>query len=372
MRNHMRSPIRNNRGLSLIELMISIAIGLFILAGMVSIFASSSQSHQELEKASRQIENGRYATQMLRDDIELAGFYGDHLPIATTSWTTPDSCTTILNDMQFSAAVVPPTMPTGIFGYESGATLSANCTAVLANRKSGTDVLVVRRVSTEPVVIDTDENNVVDAGAAITDGRYYFQVSNCADTPVEAAFVLGKTPTSFTLHKVTPVGAPPTCITGGRSPLRPYVVRIYYVATCNDCSGSGDGIPTLKMAELVAGTSACAGAPATACGSFSVVPIAEGIEDLQLEYGVDTVGSDGAPDAYQLAGAVADWSNVVAAKAFILAKNTEPTSGYVNTKLYALNSNGDTTGLVAYGDNYKRNVFNITVRANNISGRRQQ
>lgn len=357
-------------GLSLIELMISITIGLFILAGMVSIFASSSQSHQELEKASRQIENGRYSTQMLREDIELAGFFGDYLPISSATWTTPDPCTTILNDMQFAATT--PTVPTGIFGYEGGAGLSANCTALLANRRAATDILVLRRVGTEAVVIDSDENNAIDGGAAITAGRYYLQVSNCADTPAENAFVLGRTSAAFGLHKVKPAGTPPSCKNGGLSPIRPYVVRIYYVATCNNCTGAGDGIPTLKMAELTADAAACSADPAVACGNFNVVSVAEGVEDLQLEYGIDTAGSDGAADAYQTATGLADWSSVVAVKAFVLARNTEATSGYVNDKLYALNSNGDTTGLAAPGDNYKRNVFMVTARANNISGRRQQ
>jgi type IV pilus assembly protein PilW len=358
---HRLSASRKIKGLSLIELMISMAIGLFILGGMVSIFASSSGSHQELEKASRQIENGRYVTQVLREDIELAGFYGDYQPTATTVWTTPDPCTNVLNDMQFAGLSVP----TGLFGYENGTGIAATaCSAVLVSRKANTDVLVIRRVSTEQAVIDANEDNVVDNASLITEGRHYLQVSNCADSPVESAYVLGKTSGSFILHKVKPAGTPATCKNGGFSPLRAYVVRIYYVSTCNDCANN-DGIPTLKVAELIPGNAGCAADPAAACGGFSVVPVAEGIEDLQLEYGIDSSG-DGIADTYQTAtGAV--WADVVAAKAFVLARNTEATPGYLNAKVYTVGNITHTPN-----DAYKRNVFTITARANNISGRRQQ
>ncbi|MBI4983927.1 MAG: PilW family protein [Rhodocyclales bacterium] len=331
------SALRYARGVSLIELMIALTIGLVIMAGMASLFVASSQSHGELEKASRQIENGRYAIATLREDIQLAGFYGDYVPPtgAGVQWTSPaDPCTTVLANMGFSLPPVPspPTLPPGLFGYESAATLSTNCTAVLANRRSGTDVLVVRRVATSAVEV-----------ATVAAGQYFFQVSNCSDTPAESVFVLGKLPAGFTLHKVRPAGTPASCLNGDVSQVRQYLVHIYYVADCNDCSGSGDGIP------------------------------AEGIENLQLEYGADSSGSDGRPDAYQLASAVSDWANVVSIKAFVLARNTETTTGHTDTKAYVLNSSGDaSTAVGPFNDSYRRHAYAVTARANNIAGRRQQ
>ena len=356
---------RHARGVSLIELMFSITIGLVLMAGMATLFVSTSQSHNELEKASRQIENGRYAVETLREDIQLAGFYGDYLPPSSAVWASPaDPCTTVLASMGYSLPPVPstPALAPGIFGYESAATPSAGCTALLANRRSGTDVLVIRRVTTSAVEV-----------AAVAAGQYYFQVSNCSDTPVESAFVLGKLPAGFTLHKVRPAGTPASCVNGDVSHVRQYLVHIYYVADCNDCTGNGDGIPTLKMAELSAGDSSCASDATDACGSFTLRPIAEGIENLQLEYGTDTSGADGIPDAYQTAGAVADWANVVSVKAFVLARNTETTAGYTDTKVYVLNSSGDAaTAVGPYGDQYRRHAYAVAARANNIAGRRQQ
>lgn len=354
--------------------MIAITLGLLLIAGMATLFYSSSQSHRELEKATRQIENGRYATEMLREEIELAGFYGDYVPISSATWATPDPCTTVLNSMGFSTA--PLSLSTGVFGYDSTSSLSTGCASVLAHKRSGTDVLVVRRTSTTATAV-----------ASVQSGEYYLQASNCADSPAEAPFVLGKQQASFVLHGVKPVGSPPTCLGGDLNPVRKYMVRIYFVADCNDCSGTGDGIPTLKLAELTAGTSTCATDPAVACGSFVLHPLAEGIENLQLEYGVDTtVPSDGIADAYWTAAdiplatdtpLVADpqrqWNNVVSVKAFVLARNTEPTAGYTNTKKYVLNSSGDpATGVGPFNDGYRRHAYDVAARANNISGRKQQ
>jgi type IV pilus assembly protein PilW len=64
-------------GLSLVELMIAIAIGLVIMAALTTLFAHSSRTREELERNSRQIENGRFALELVSSDLRLAGFYGE-------------------------------------------------------------------------------------------------------------------------------------------------------------------------------------------------------------------------------------------------------------------------------------------------------
>ena len=63
-----------------------------------------------------------------------------------------------------------------------------------------------------------------------------------------------------------------------------YRTHIYFVAN-ND--KAGDGIPTLKRAEL-------------GVAAFSIVPLVEGVENLQIEYGLDTsVPTAGTPAVYK-------------------------------------------------------------------------
>ncbi len=368
-----RRGCRRESGFSLAELMIASTLGLLILTSMISVFVSTSETRNEVDKNSRQLENGRFAVEMLREDIQLAAFYGDYFPATTITWTTPDPCSTILDTMGFTTGNIP----VGIRGYPDTTATTGVEPTCLTNRKADTDILVVRRVSTAPLKIDANEDNVVDTNVTNDDGTtgallsslgggYYLQVSNCS---TETAYVMTKDPANFVLHGLKPSGSPPVCANGALSPIRQYFVRIFYVATCNDCTGSGDGIPTLKMVELTAGTSSCMASSATSCGSMVTRSIAEGIENLQLEYGIDS-DADGTPNSYSATPALADWTNVTSVKIFLLARNTETTPGYTDTKTYSLASDGSTLTGTPFNDAYKRHVYAATARAINIANRR--
>jgi type IV pilus assembly protein PilW len=67
---------QNQSGLGLVELMISITIGLVIMAGVIQLFASSRQTSTTAEAVSRIQENMRYTMQRLGDDIYRAGGMG--------------------------------------------------------------------------------------------------------------------------------------------------------------------------------------------------------------------------------------------------------------------------------------------------------
>ena len=75
-RTFISKRFTSQQGVSLIELMISITMGLFIMAGVLQLFASSSQTSRTAEGASRIQENIRYAFKRIGDDIALAGSLG--------------------------------------------------------------------------------------------------------------------------------------------------------------------------------------------------------------------------------------------------------------------------------------------------------
>jgi type IV pilus assembly protein PilW len=75
-RGLLGGPRRLQAGMSLIEVMIAMAIGLFLLLGLTSVFVTSNQTYVDLSRASPQIENGRFAVQIIGDDVALAGHYG--------------------------------------------------------------------------------------------------------------------------------------------------------------------------------------------------------------------------------------------------------------------------------------------------------
>ena len=66
----------NQQGLSLIELMIAITLGLFITGGLIQLFVNSHQSYRVQENVSRLQENGRFAMSFLIKDIRMADYWG--------------------------------------------------------------------------------------------------------------------------------------------------------------------------------------------------------------------------------------------------------------------------------------------------------
>ena len=70
----MRSLL--NRGLSLVELMVALAIGLLLLLGLVEIFGASRAAFSSAEGSARIQENSRFALEFLRRDARMAGHMG--------------------------------------------------------------------------------------------------------------------------------------------------------------------------------------------------------------------------------------------------------------------------------------------------------
>lgn len=335
--------MKQQQGLTLIELMISIALGLIVLLALTTVFANSSRSRMEMDKSNRQTENGRYAAQLLENNLRLAGYLSDFDPsVLTSPAAIPDICATSVSDLIDA-------LPLHVQGIE-GTSATPSC---LSDRKTGTDIIAVRRTST--CVAGSSGCGLFETGVP------HFQASLCSSetqlsysvvTNADYAthyFSLGTTAGDFTgKHKNNCTSV---------ADIYRYHVDIFYVANNNE---SGDGIPTLKRAEI--GTS-----------GFSIVPLVEGVQDLQIEYGLDT-NNDGVPDSYKPnPSSVAEWRNVMEARVHLLVRNTEPSVGYADNRTYTLgvdnSGNAKTDG--PFGDSFKRHVFETTVRFANPSWRRQ-
>ncbi|TQV71220.1 hypothetical protein FKG94_20135 [Exilibacterium tricleocarpae] len=72
----MPRQLRSQRGVGLVELMVSITIGLVILAGVLQLYATSMENQRSQEGFARIQENMRYLLNRLETDISQAGFTG--------------------------------------------------------------------------------------------------------------------------------------------------------------------------------------------------------------------------------------------------------------------------------------------------------
>ncbi len=333
-------------GVSIVELMVGLTLGLMLLAALAALFANSSRSRNEMERSSRQIENGRFAIELLSDDLRLAGFYGELAvgPINAPS-TLPDPCSA---DPTIWATAIRIPMQ----GYDTGAGVPG---CVSPSVKPGTDVLVVRRVA-------SCEAGVAGCpGPAL--GAPYLQSSKC-DTQLSTVtysdvYTFGLYGTATFDRKLR------NCATDAA--LRRYIVNIYFVSTDN---GQGQNIPTLKRMEFNG-------------INFVETPLVEGIEELNFEYGLDLTAApgDGQPDVFTAdptayacgtCTAASNWANVVAVRINLLARNIEASPAFADPKTYTVGLDASGAPItVAPHDGYRRHAYSTTVRVVNVSQRRE-
>lgn len=329
------------RGFTLIELMIAMVLSLLVLAALATIFVADSRNRNESERSSQRIENGRYAVETLGDDLEMAGYLGEYDPtqgFLATPATLPDPCAT-------SVANLVTALPLHIQGYDGGATLSC-----LTDVRASTDIVVIRRAS-------TCVSGATDCAAVA--GAPYFQAALCT-AQLSTADPTNQYRLDTNIANLNRTKKNCTTLADARR----YLVHIYFVAN-NDTAG--DGIPTLKRADL-------------GSGGFSIVSIAEGVENLQLEYGIDT-DANGIPEAISSdpssfggcvgVGCVNNWRNTMNVKLNLLSRNLSTSTGYTDSKVYTmgLNAAGTASTLGPFSDGYKRHLYQTVVRLQNPAGR---
>ncbi len=67
---------RLQRGLSLVELMVALAIGAFLLAGAISVFGKTRDLYRTNDATARLQETARYAMSTIEADLRMANYWG--------------------------------------------------------------------------------------------------------------------------------------------------------------------------------------------------------------------------------------------------------------------------------------------------------
>jgi type IV pilus assembly protein PilW len=247
-----RLPLAGRQsGMTLIELMVALAIGAFLMIGAVTVFMQSRTTFRITESVSRLQENGRFVLDVLEPDIRMAHYWG------LTSRTFR-----IIN----RAGAVPPG-PAVAAPATCGATWTIDldnevgtnngygfACAGFAPVEVNADTYVVRRVSEDAL-----------AAAALTPNTLYVQ-STRGGTPGAQIFAGTAIPADFD---------PAT------SETHQLVVNGYYVS--RGSSTLGANVPSLRVKTLLAG------------GVIQDQEVLPGVEDMQIQYGVDT-DVEGAPN----------------------------------------------------------------------------
>lgn len=273
------------RGLSLVELLVAIALGLFLSWGATQAFLSGKQTYSLQQALSRIQENVRLSQELIGYDVRDAGNYGcavgKFVVNGNAANTLPNNTRTEFN---FAHAVY------GVDGVNAGLVPFNPVTALDPPRLAGTDILVVRtstNLGAEVLGPATTPVGSIPTAAAITisnRGLLVTDVLSLADCTRNFIFIPnGLNPAGATAVINHPFGDPPL---PGSTVLR-LNTAIYYVA--NNAAGR----PALYRRMLNGNSEELMG----------------GVENLQLQFGVDT-NNDGDVDLYSTPDLITDaqWS----------------------------------------------------------------
>lgn len=287
------------RGMTLVELMVSITISLIIMAGVVQLYFTASQTQRSQEGVARIQENMRYLFGVLEEDVSQTGHVGC---IPFEGGTGDDALIKVhLADRK-----------AGYYDFENF--LSGKDNTGLRN----SDELTIRYFSAASQ-IPLLEGGMSDETASIplnaADPRYSllkrYDVALITDCSFADVFMITNTPGPGGLIEHNSVTASPE----GQSNTSPAFQRVYGALNMDTGSPAYLYAGTSAAIEWKLGTSAAATAPevcSDATPQYCALlrngeELAEGVENLQIEYGwLDAAGKLFIGDA----SSVTDWNDV--------------------------------------------------------------
>jgi len=315
-------------GMSLIELMIALVIGLVLLAGVIQVFSASRTAYQLSQAIARNQENARFALDFLQRDLRMVGHAGcvndqSLLSLNSAHKITGGNIRSLFmteaqrNDNTVTVLPFPLRFDMSIQGFEANGTSpgenlamgtpavggagdwtpalpDADLFQVMAPKPvKGSDIVVMRYLSPEqttvisfaPPTLTYPDESVAGATKVATDSTAsnLFAVGDCRGTSVfQASAAPGNTGMTVSQEGLNQsdlayVGTQDGALAYGANQawLSKAEIVAYYVAL------NPDGVPSLYRMHW----STTPGAKALAAASEEM---AEGVESMQLLYSVDS------------------------------------------------------------------------------------
>jgi len=297
-----QSPGKRSSGFSLVELLVAMVVGLVIVSGAFSLHSSTRKTQIKSEEQMDMVADARFAIEMITYDLRHAGMWGgtNKDSLITCKSTDPACSSTASGD-------APPTpMASGdcangwyydlarpVFATDNNNPYGGTCIPVSEEYVAMTDVLEIRYADSN--VAQSLVPNQVYVRSNFLNGRVF----------------VGTTPPELD-------GYESSALTANHG-LRAYT---YYVSAFTDASG--DGIPSLRRVALV-------NQPA-----LQTQILISGVVDLQVEFGVD-INNDQIVDRYESPNVITaanNWTNVYAAKIWLLMRTNDKQLGINTTKTF--------------------------------------
>ena len=334
--NNARESVRRQHGVTLVELMVALALGLLITVAMLKVYVDASRMYRFNEGLARVQENGRFALEFIRRDARVAGFWGCYskAPLTNQISATSDAW------LDVAAGHITGTNDDGLNSADSITFRSATGSGTLVNT---TMTAISGDVSVDSVATITSGMPVLISDCNNGD---IFQVTGISGTSLAHAAGTN-TNTSANLSKAYASGSrvyqaqqSTFCIAPGADPSQPSLRRLINPTSGQTCASNGD--------ELI-----------------------EGVENLQILYGEDTdadsegANGDGTANRYVPIGTASlDIDRVVSVRLSLLARSLNNNLTTAPSP-YTFNGTAVTPGAT---DKYLRKVFTTTITLRNKAG----
>ncbi len=325
--------LRRQRGVTLVELMVALSIGLLVTVAMLKVYVDASGMYRFNEGLARVQENGRFALEFLRRDARVAGFWG------CRSDADPGNGISTGSDAYINVDA----------GHIDG-TDDDSGDSITFRSATGSGALVTTTMSSESDNITVDSTNTLSNGMAVLvsdcEQGDVFQITGISGTTLAHA-VGASANTTTDLSKAYAVSSrvyqareARFCIAPGADTAQPSLRRLVNPGPGETCASNGD--------ELV-----------------------EGVENMQILYGEDTDADsdgdngDGTANRYVAIGTEGlDVDRIVSVRVSLLIRS-------LNHNLTSTPSpytfNGDTV-TPGTSDRHLRKVFTTTITLRNKAG----
>lgn len=325
-------------GMSLIELLIAMLIGVLMMTAAIGLLVSNKRVYKEQNEMGRLQENARFAIEILTNDIRMAAYAGCVDDVDLLAETTPDlhnnaNNADLLNNLHNFENPVEGINGKTAASEWSPSGVSTVSTEEVANMTNGTDAITLRYLdpiesqvtftsggtasnTTIPVTCSDSTGTTENCSADhITDDEN-MAITDCGTGDIFIA--TGSTATTIT-H-----GATLSKAYDDSAQISRYVTTRYYIGTADKTNHTGDAVPALYRYITAQDKDDCDGDSDTTEVIACPQELIEGVERMEILYGVDT-DADSVPDSYLAAGAVglttsANWSSVISVRLSLLLR----------------------------------------------------
>jgi len=298
--------MKREAGVSLVELLVSLAIGGVLIFGAMKAYVDSRRAYAVDETIVRMQETARYALSVMEPDLRMANYWG------------------LLKGAESIAGQANPGDVESVPGGNAAKTCGKNFAMDLASSIEGTN-------DTYAAACEAKNGHPMPHADTITIRRASTARSNAS----ARAGPLRICSTRTTGVLVASLSDSATCAAASATPsiaqINDLVVHLYYVGQDSD---QRTGVPSLRRKVL------------NAKPDFDDVEIVANVEDMQIQYGVDTSGGvgprsgaatrylDAGPTLSALLNSTSSPAQIVSVRLWLLIRADTPEVGFTDTRVY--------------------------------------